>query len=182
MAKNNRERNKGRMDAPGGFTAIPHVVTDHPDYIKLSGSATKLLIEIARQLRKENNGDLHATFSLLKNRGFNSTKTLSRSLDELLAARMIVKTRDGRFCNPGSRCALYAVTWRPIDECPGKGLEISPTRSPYRLFSIELKTINEKPIPQNGSSSDHKVNRRRARDGKGKFVSNHKRLRLVDSA
>lgn len=182
MAKSKRERNKGRMDAPGGFTAIPHVVTDHPDYTNLSGNATKLLIEIARQTRKENNGDLHAAFSILKNRGFNSTKTLSRCLDELLAAGLIVKTRDGRFCNPGSRCALYAVTWLPIDECPGKDLEVAPTRTPYRMFSVELKNINENPIPQNGASSNHKVNRSRARDGEGKFISNHKRLRLVDSA
>jgi hypothetical protein len=50
---------------------------------------------------------------------------------------MIIKTRQGIFMNPGGRCGLYALTWLPIDECQGKKLEINPTITPPRRFSME---------------------------------------------
>ncbi len=50
---------------------------------------------------------------------------------------MIIKTRQGFFMNPGGRCALYALTWLPIDECQGKKLEVNSTTTPPRKFSME---------------------------------------------
>ena len=32
---------------------------------------------------------------------------------------------------------LYALTWQPIDECRGKNLELSPTTTAPRKFSLE---------------------------------------------
>lgn len=71
---------------------------------------------------------LHTKHS--KNRGFNSKHTITRATQELLDAEMTYKTRDGFFSNPGSQCALYTLAWQPIDECPGKRLDISPTKTP----------------------------------------------------
>ena len=73
---------------------------------------------------------------LLKERGFRSKETLSRAINELLEARLIMRTRVGYFQNPGGRCALYALTWQPIDECGGK-LEVAATSKAPRIFSLE---------------------------------------------
>jgi len=64
-----------------------------------------------------------------------------------------LKTRNGRFINPGARCALYALTWQPVDECIGKKLEISATKTPPRKFSVEGKIIRM-PVTQRVSSGD----------------------------
>jgi hypothetical protein len=70
---------------------------------------------------------------LVKKRGFKSRTTLKRVIDELVSARMIVLTRQG-----GKNLAsLYAISWQPIDECPKKRLEISPTKTPWRQFYLE---------------------------------------------
>ena len=54
-----------------------------------------------------------------------------------MEANLIIKTREGKFQNPHSRCALYAITWQQIDECEGKDLEVRPTSTPPRKFSLE---------------------------------------------
>ena len=92
MAKPRKK--KGHFN--GGFAGIPRNVMNHPDYINLSGNAVKLLNELARQYRGNNNGDLTVAYSLLKNRGFKSKGTIERNRDELLNAGMIKKTREGR--------------------------------------------------------------------------------------
>ena len=135
----NRERTKGRKDAPGGFAGIPRHVMDHPDYRSLSGNAVKALMMLAYQYKGKSNGNLTAAWSVAQKYGFRSEPTLCRAIKELVTKRMIIRTREGRFLNPGGRCALYALAWKPIDECPGKGLEVGPTTTPPRQFSIENK-------------------------------------------
>jgi hypothetical protein len=150
MSRSNRQNAKGRKDAPGGFAGIPRVVMKHPDYVALSPSAKALLFELAYQYKGKNNGDLTVAISVLQERGFRSRTTVTKATGELLAARLIVQTRQGRFTNPGGVCALYAVTWVPVDECEGKGLEITPTTTPLRKFSLEaIKT----PCTESGHGS-----------------------------
>jgi hypothetical protein len=150
------------------FAGIPRIVLDCPDYIGLPFSAKALLIEFCRQYRKDNNGDLTAAWSLMKTRGFHSKSTVKKIVEALLNANLIVRTREGKFSNPGGVCALYALSWLPIDECPGKGLDIQPTIKPPRPMSLE---INKNPGPQNGQGSVHKIGRQRERDSRGKYVS-----------
>ncbi len=174
MARN-RGKTKGRGDGSGGHGALPRHVWRHPDFHGLSGSAVKLLMDFACQYNGHNNGDLANAFSILAERGWRSKATIHRATTELLEAGMIVLTREGRFINPGGVCALYALTWKAIDECPGKHLSVGPTSTPMRKFSLEdIKT----PGPENGQGSVHKRYRSRARDEAGKFVSVHKRDRL----
>jgi hypothetical protein len=48
---------------------------------------------------------------------------------------MIMLTRQGQFIR--NKAGLYALTWASIDECSGKYLDESPTRTPPRNFSLE---------------------------------------------
>lgn len=115
--------------------AIPQTVYDSADFIGLSGSALRLLIDIYTQYNGKNNGDLTAAMSVLKERGWTSRNGLNKSLQELLDARLLVRTREGQF---PKLCALYAVTWHNIDECQGKLLNVDPTATPVRKFSLEV--------------------------------------------
>ena len=49
-------------------------------------------------------------------RGWKSKDTLYRARDELIENGMILLARQGG----KHQCSLYAVTWKPIDECGGK--------------------------------------------------------------
>lgn len=129
-------KSKGRKEA-GGFSMFLHVVEDHPDFQSLSGSALKVLHSLVRQYNGRNNGNLSATITQLKPRGIASTATLTKVLSELQNKNLIVRTRQGRFINPGGRCALYAVTWYAIDDCPGADLEIKSTNAPPRCFATK---------------------------------------------
>ncbi|MBR9909678.1 MAG: hypothetical protein GYB33_04905 [Gammaproteobacteria bacterium] len=147
-----------------------------PDYKGLSGGAVKLLIELASQFNGGNNGDLTTAYSILKKRGFSSKNSISRAKDELLTADMILQTREGRFINPGGTCALYALTWQAIDECPGKNLTVKPTSTPPRKFSMEN---NKTPRPEIGPDSVQKRGRQQARDDGGRYSSVQKPGRLT---
>lgn len=141
-----REKIKGRKES-GRFLAIPFSVIEHPDFISLSSTAIRLLIEVSKQFNGKNNGALGAGFEIMRKRGFKSKTTLAKGLRELESAEFLIRTREGRFMNPGRRCALYALPWLAIDECPGKDLEVAPTQKPPRCFSAEIIKM---PIPETG--------------------------------
>lgn len=141
-----REKSKGRK-SNGRFAGIPHSVMNHPDYFSLSANAVRLLLEMSRQYNGRNNGDLSAAWALMRPRGWKSETTLSRALHELLDKEFLLRTREGRFLNPGKQCALYALTWQAIDECPGKQLDTSATAIPFRAFSAEIIKM---PSPETG--------------------------------
>jgi hypothetical protein len=106
------------------------------DFKGLPGNAVKLLMALAYQYRGSNNGNLIVAWSIMKRDfGFRSQETVTRAKNQLEAARIIVQTRTPKFFNPGGQCALYAVTWQSIDECPGRRLEVKPTIKPWRDFS-----------------------------------------------
>jgi len=131
------KRKKAGVFGARDFNGIPRAVMRTDDYRQLHGNAVKLLMAMIDQYRGQNNGDLTAAYSVMKHWGFHSKATLASALKALLRAGLIMITRTGRFLNPGGVCALYAVTWQPIDECPGKGLEVKSTITPPRKFSIE---------------------------------------------
>jgi len=132
-----RRKGKGRKTT-GTFLALPTVVMNNQDFRILSGNALKILVMLGEQYNGRNNGDLCAPFSRAKKWGIGSQQTLSRALKELMERRLIVRTRTGCFMNPGSKCALYALTWHPVDECSGK-LDVYSTQTPPRSFSLEGK-------------------------------------------
>lgn len=131
------EKTKSRKGG-GRYAGIPHAVMNHPDYVALSPNAIRLLLEMAKQYNGHNNGDLSAAFSVLKHRGFGSKTTLAKLLRELQERDILRCSRPWHFLNPGSQCALYALTWLNVDECPGKELELKPTRTPLRCFTAKI--------------------------------------------
>jgi hypothetical protein len=121
MKPRSRRKHKGRSEG-GSFLALPFTVMDSPNYFALSGSAVKLLIDLGRQYRGSNNGDLSAAWAIMRRRGWKSRDTLQRATAELLEHGMIEKTRQGGLhC-----CNLFALTWHAIDDCGGK-LDVAET-------------------------------------------------------
>ena len=103
---------------------MPHEVLNSKAYPSLTPAAVKLLLDLGAQYRGTNNGDLCAAWTVMAKRGWRSKATLTRALRELEGKGFICKTRQGG----RHRASLYAVTWRPIDECGGK-LEVRATRT-----------------------------------------------------
>ncbi len=118
-----RLRQTGRSSAR--YVGIPDYAFKSAEFGELDGWSVKLLVEIAGQYNGFNNGDLSCAWSVLESRGWRSKGTLWAALNQLLKRGWIVKTRHGN----RSRCHLYAITWAPVDACPGKNLEVAPTKS-----------------------------------------------------
>lgn len=127
-----RSRQKGRRE--GTHLGLPHYIVRSPEFRKLPPWPLKLLIELASDYNGFNNGNLSAAFSVLKERGWNSPGTLSDALKYLQEKRWIIRTRTGN----KNRCALYAITWWAIDDCPGKHLEIKPEATPRHSWKTDF--------------------------------------------
>ena len=138
------------------YAGIPHDVMESADFLSLPTRAKALLLDIAYQYNGQNNGDLTVAFGFMSTRGWRSKETLSKAVNDLVSANLIIKTRQGRFQNPGASCDLYALAWRAIDACPGKNLELKPTSTPPRKFSLERF---KNPSPETGLSSNQKSGR-----------------------
>jgi hypothetical protein len=116
-----RTRFKGR-GGEHSYLGIPHYILRSQEFGRLRGWQIKLLIELGASYNGRNNGDLSAAFKQLRARGWKSAGTLNATIKELVQAGWIVYSRHGG----RNRCALFAITWWPVDECEGKGLEIKP--------------------------------------------------------
>ena len=98
------------------YAATEHRVIDSLAYADLSFSARALLVIITRQLSKNNNGRLMATYSYMHKFGFDSEHTISRAIKELIAHGMIYRARSGGY---QQGAAQYAVTWLSITSKEG---------------------------------------------------------------
>ena len=118
------------------FAGIPRMVMQSDDYKNLSGNAVKLLLALCYQYRGHSNGNLTTAWSVMHEQyGFKSQDTVNRAKRQLLDAGLIIQTRTPKFLNPGGQCALYALTWKNVDECSGRRLEIKPTKKAWRDFN-----------------------------------------------
>lgn len=126
---------RSKLRFSGSFYSMPRHVHRSADYRGLSGNAVKALNALNCQYRGTNNGDLTLAFRVMQEEhGFNSKATLERAKKELLAAGMIVVSRQGGL----GRCSLYALTWAPVDLCKEK-LDIHVTHKPPRADWCQLK-------------------------------------------
>jgi hypothetical protein len=101
---------------PGGFSAIPWSVQDCPAFFRLSMHARSLLLEVARQFVRDNNGRLLLSRAYMATRGWKSVDMLSKAKAELLAGGFVFQTVMGHRPNKAS---WFAVTWRNLDRLPG---------------------------------------------------------------
>lgn len=126
-------KKKPKLDCgPKGYWALPKALMEHPDFCELTPSAIKVLMVLGRQYNGMNNGDLSATKTTMKSWGGMADGTLARALRELRGANLILCTRTSYRRRDGQKCALYGLTWLPIDPCPGKGLEVKDTLNAKR--------------------------------------------------
>lgn len=112
---NGRSPRRANVDlsrVPGGFVALPWSVLDCAAYASLSHPARALLLEIARQYVRDNNGRLLASRACLAKRGWKSADVIHRAKTELLEAGFIFQTVQGHRPNKAS---WYALTWRTLD-------------------------------------------------------------------
>lgn len=129
---------------------MPWSVLDCPAYARLSHPARSLLLEIARQIVRDNNGRLLASSAYLSKRGWNSTDVITRAKRELLASGFIHETVMGHRPNKAS---WYAVTWRSLDKMPGYDAGASQT--------FERGAYQQNVLPKNASlRPPHGVGRR----------------------
>lgn len=137
-------RNSGkRCDSgrdSGGFVALPWSVMDSAAYASLSHPARSLLMEIARQFVRDNNGRLLASRVYLAKRGWNSPDVISRAKKDLLEAGFIHETVKGHRPNKAS---WYAVTWRTLDRLPGydEGAAATFVRGAYQNASLRPSPV-----------------------------------------
>jgi len=131
MANGRNKGNKGDSGRdPGGFVALPWSVLDCPAYARLSHPARSLLMEIARQWVKDNNGRLLASSAYLRERGWKSTDVITRAKRVLIAGGFIHETVMGQRPNKAS---WYAITWQRLDKLKGydEGAEVTFRRGAY---------------------------------------------------
>lgn len=130
-------KTKYKVDFGGGrVLALPYRLLISDAFDNLSTKAVTVLIKLARNYNGRNNGDLSCTASMMAKGKPMDAKTLASALAELMDAGPIIRTRESRKGGREqgmARCALYAITWAAIDECPGKDLEVSPGPPRFRF-------------------------------------------------
>lgn len=127
-----RRRQKGR-GGDHSYLGIPHYIVRSPEFGALEPWSLKLLIELAGNYNGKNNGDLSAAYSVLKARGWRSAGTLNAAIKRLVQGGWITYTRYGG----RNRCALFALTWWPIDYCEGKWLEVRAETVPRHSWKTD---------------------------------------------
>lgn len=98
------------------FVALEHRVMDSPAFADLRPTSQALIMVIARQLTKDNNGHLQATFSWCKRYGIGSEHTLQSAIADLIAHGFLYRTRSH---GANGVWATYALTWLPIKRSDG---------------------------------------------------------------
>lgn len=116
---------------PGGFIALPWSVVDSAAYRQLSMHARGLLVEVARQYVRDNNGRLLLSLAYMKTRGWRSASMLTKAKRELIAGGLIFETVKGHRPN---RASWYALTWYSLDKINGydAGAEACFVRAAYK--------------------------------------------------
>lgn len=137
MTKTNR--NHRNLGSDGKYYSKPHHLfkaCQTPDKpaatANLSHTAYRLLDNLLAQYNGYNNGDLCASMTVMKLYGWTSSGTVNNAVKELIAEGFIEKTRQGG----RNQCSLYAVTWKPINECNGKH-NVKETSKPSNLWKPE---------------------------------------------
>ena len=132
--RNSRPKGDSGRDS-GGFVALPWSVMDCPAYGGLSMHARAMLLEVARQFVRDNNGRLLLSRAYMATRGWKSMDMLNKCKAELLDAGFIFQTVQGHRPNKAS---WYAVTWRALDKLPGydAGAELCFKRGAYQNGAV----------------------------------------------
>lgn len=124
----------------GGFIALPWSVVDSAAYRQLSMHARSLLVELARQYVRDNNGRLLLSLAYMRTRGWRSASMLTKAKRELMSCGLIYETVKGHRPNKAS---WYALTWYSLDKIRGYDSEAEAcfVRSAYKNGSIQIECL-----------------------------------------
>jgi hypothetical protein len=146
-ARNPKRKGHDTSRDQGGFVALPWSVLDCPAYARLSMHARALLLEVARQYHRDDNGRMLLSRAFMTRRGWKSADMLTKAKAELLEGGFIFQTVMGHRPNKAS---WYAVTWLALDKLPGydAGATESFIRGAYRKIMSEKINVL---IPSHGT-------------------------------
>lgn len=125
---------KYQGDPRGKHARIYVTLLNSPAWRCLSWSARALFVDLRASLGKANNGDISATLSTLKHRGWTSSTTLARAIYELQALGFLVRTRGGGVESGSKVCSLYAFTDEDVLEFPKHGITAMKASHAYLAF------------------------------------------------
>ena len=148
MANGRNKASKGDAGRDsGGFIALPWSVLDCPAYARLSMHARALLLEVARQFVRDNNGRMLLSRVYMATRGWKSMDMLNKCKAELIQAGFIFQTVQGHRPNKAS---WYAVTWRALDKLPGydAGAEKGFERGAHQKLPCSSAQLLNRPTVQ----------------------------------
>lgn len=128
-----------KSDPRGQHVRIYNDILDSVAWRVLSYSEQALYLALRRDLNSFNNGNISATLSTLKHRGFRSSATLAKGLRTLVALGFIFKTRPGGIALGRRACCLYAFSDMPVHNDPKVDLFV---RKPTFTFQ-SFKTISQ---------------------------------------
>lgn len=145
MAKRGRLPSKPTKRHP--YAAMDHRVMDSPAYADMGFSGRALLHLMTRQLTKDNNGHLQATFSWCKRYGFGSEHTLRAALAEVIAHGFVYRSRSH---GANGAWAHYALTWLPVKKRDGLFMDGFKAFA-YRDWQPEQKKSSPQKLPEQSS-------------------------------
>jgi DNA-binding PadR family transcriptional regulator len=94
----------------------PLAVLDSPAWRVLAFSDKALYGDLRAKVRSANNGNINATHSEMKHRGWTSSATLWKSLRHLERMGLIARTRQGGIGGMSKICNLYRFTDLPVHD------------------------------------------------------------------
>lgn len=126
-------RNHSKLQV-GPFAMLPVDVLRTQAWRTLPHQARSVLVVLAAQYSGRDNGSVTLTRRTATDYGLGRPETLYRSLNELQARGLIVRTRPGTRIPP--RSAMYALTWRQINEpLRHDPHDVRPTLAPSHTYA-----------------------------------------------
>lgn len=113
---------------------VPLSVLNSPAWRVLAYSDVALYIALRAKVRSTNNGDINATFSEMKHRGWTSSATLWKSARFLERMGFIALTRQGGIGGMSKICNLYRFTDLPTHDFPKKGITAMKATNEFLRF------------------------------------------------
>lgn len=121
-------------DPNGRYVRVYHSLLNSPAYRVLGFAAKALFYDLREKMNGSNNGNIEATMTTLKHKGWSSSGTLATALYELRALGFIVQTRGGGVEFGSKVCALYRFTDLATFDIPKLGLSKTPATHDYLQF------------------------------------------------
>lgn len=109
--------------ASGAWVPVPLHLLQSKVFAELSPHGVKLLFDALALLgpNARGNGDLSLSPKTMHVRGWNGRETLNAAARELIAAKLLIKTRQGSRLD----CSLFALSFFPLD-CDLSKLDVRP--------------------------------------------------------